>query len=231
MRLNLPVALLLNTQGLAKSYGASFLFRNVSLSIQEGDRVGLIGPNGSGKSTLLEILAQRREADSGEVSVRKGTRLAYLPQESQFAAGRNGAGGDSAVAEERAGLRRAEWQAREGETLGRAGFEDFDADAAALSGGWRKRLGIAEVLVQNPAIVLLDEPTNHLDLGGIEWLEKLLQNAPFASVIVSHDRYFLENVPTADCGVESGLSGWVVVRRGELQCVPGEESGVFACAG
>ena len=196
LEVTLPVALLLNTQGLAKSYGAAFLFRNVSLSIQEGDRVGLIGPNGSGKSTLLEILAQRREADAGEVSVRKGTRLAYLPQESQFAPGET----VRAVirrALERAGVPEAEWQAREGETLGRAGFEDFDADAAALSGGWRKRLGIAEVLVQNPAIVLLDEPTNHLDLGGIEWLEKLLQNAPFASVIVSHDRYFLENVPTA----------------------------------
>jgi ATP-binding cassette subfamily F protein uup len=196
LEVNLPVALLLNTQGLAKSYGASFLFRNVSLSIQEGDRVGLIGPNGSGKSTLLEILAQRREADSGEVSVRKGTRLAYLPQESQFAAGLT-VRGVIRAALSRAGVAEAEWQAREGETLGRAGFEDFDADAAALSGGWRKRLGIAEVLVQNPAIVLLDEPTNHLDLGGIEWLEKLLQNAPFASVIVSHDRYFLENVPTA----------------------------------
>lgn len=190
------MALLLNTQGLAKSYGAAFLFRNVSLSIQEGDRVGLIGPNGSGKSTLLEILAQRREPDAGEVAVRKGTRLAYLPQESQFAAGET-------VREvirrslKSGGIPEAEWQAREGETLGRAGFEDFDVEAATLSGGWRKRLGIAEVLVQNPGIVLLDEPTNHLDLGGIEWLEKLLQNAPFASVIVSHDRYFLENVPTA----------------------------------
>jgi len=194
LEVNLPVALLLNTQGLAKSYGAAFLFRNVSLSIQEGDRVGLIGPNGSGKSTLLEILAQRREADAGEVSVRKGTRLAYLPQESQFAAGVT-VRGVIRKALELAGVAEAEWQAREGETLGRAGFEDFDVDAAKLSGGWRKRLGIAEVLVQNPAIVLLDEPTNHLDLGGIEWLEKLLQNAPFASVIVSHDRYFLENVP------------------------------------
>ena len=91
----------------------------------------------------------------------------------------------------------SEWQAREGETLGRAGFENFDAEAASLSGGWRKRLAISEALVQNPDIVLFDEPTNHLDLAGIEWLEKLLQNAPFASVIVSHDRYFLENVPTA----------------------------------
>ncbi len=190
------MALLLNTQALAKSYGAAFLFRNVSLTIQEGDRVGLIGPNGSGKSTLLEILAQRREPDSGEVAMRKGTRLAYLPQDSQFTPGET----IRTVIRRAllsAGTPEAEWQAREGETLGRAGFEDFDADASTLSGGWRKRLAIAEVLVQAPSIVLLDEPTNHLDLGGIEWLEKLLENAPFASVIVSHDRYFLENVPTA----------------------------------
>ncbi len=190
------MALLLNTQALAKSYGAAFLFRDVSLSVREGDRIGLIGPNGSGKSTLLEILAQRREPDTGDVALRKGTRLAYLPQDSQFPPGET----IRAVIRRslrRAGIPESEWQAREGETLGRAGFEDFDAEAATLSGGWRKRLAISEALVQDPAIVLFDEPTNHLDLGGIEWLEKLLQNAPFASVIVSHDRYFLENVPTA----------------------------------
>jgi ATP-binding cassette subfamily F protein uup len=190
------VALLLNTQALAKSYGAAFLFRNVSLSVREGDRIGLIGPNGSGKSTLLEILAQRREPDTGEVALRKGTRLAYLPQDSQFPPGET----IRAVIRRslvQARIPESEWQAREGETLGRAGFEDFDAEAASLSGGWRKRLAISEALVQSPAIVLFDEPTNHLDLAGIAWLEMLLQNAPFASVIVSHDRYFLENVPTA----------------------------------
>jgi len=149
------VALLLNTQALAKSYGAAFLFRNVSLTIQEGDRVGLIGPNGSGKSTLLEILAQRREPDSGEVAMRKGTRLAYLPQDSQFTPGET-IRQVIRRALRTAGTPESEWQAREGETLGRAGFEDFDADASTLSGGWRKRLGIAEVLVQAPSIVLLD---------------------------------------------------------------------------
>ena len=190
------MALLLNTQAVSKSYGPAPLFKNVSLSIQEGDRLGLIGPNGSGKSTFLEILAQRREPDTGEVVLRKGTRLAYLSQDSQFAAGET----VRAVIQralERAGVPEQERQGREAETLGRTGFEDFDQEAAALSGGWRKRLAIAEVLVQDPAILLLDEPTNHLDLAGIEWLEQLLQNAPFASVVISHDRYFLENVTTS----------------------------------
>ncbi len=189
------MALLLNTNRITKSFGSAALFRNVSLSIQEGDRLGLIGPNGSGKSTLLQILAGRMEADSGDLVLRGGTRLVYVPQDSEFEAGES-------VREvmrralRSAGVVEAEWQAREAETLGRAGFRDFDAEAATLSGGWRKRLSIAEALVQKPEIVLLDEPTNHLDLAGIEWLEKSLQEAPFACVVVSHDRYFLENVPT-----------------------------------
>src|SRR5206468_535974 len=95
-----------------------------------------------------------------------------------------------------AAIPESEWESRTAETLGRAGFENFDVEAASLSGGWRKRLAIAEALVQGPDILLLDEPTNHLDLAGIEWLEDLLQQAQFAAVIVSHDRYFLENVAT-----------------------------------
>ena len=87
-----------------------------------------------------------------------------------------------------------ERQARFAETLGRAGFTEFDTPTAALSGGWRKRLAIAAALTEQPDILLLDEPTNHLDLGGIKWLEALLQSAAFACIVVSHDRYFLENV-------------------------------------
>jgi ATP-binding cassette subfamily F protein uup len=172
------------------------LFRNISLSIQDGDRLGLIGPNGSGKSTLLQMLAGIVEPDSGSVVLRKGIRLTYVAQDSQFAAGVTAreviqrALRISAVAE-------SEWAGREAETLGRAGFEDFEVREEDLSGGWRKRLAIAEALVQNPAILLLDEPTNHLDLAGIEWLENVLKDASFASVVISHDRYFLENVPTA----------------------------------
>ena len=157
--------------------------------------MGLIGPNGSGKSTLLQILAGKMEPDSGDVVLRGGTRLVYIPQDSHFEPG-DTIRGVMRRAMRSAGLPESEWQAREAETLGRAGFRDFDAEAGTLSGGWHKRLSIAEALVQKPEIVLLDEPTNHLDLAGIEWLEKLLQGASFACVIVSHDRYFLENVPT-----------------------------------
>src|ERR1700689_1270042 len=171
------------------------LFRNVSLSIQEGDRLGLNGPNGSGKSTLLQILAGHIEPDAGDLVLRGGTRLVYVPQDSQFQPGES-IRGVMRRALRSAGVPESDWQARESETMGRTGFKDFDAEAATLSGGWRKRLSIAEALVQNPDIVLLDEPTNHLDLAGIEWLEKFLQGAPFACVIISHDRYFLENVPT-----------------------------------
>jgi ATP-binding cassette subfamily F protein uup len=189
------VALLLNTNKISKSFGSAPLFRGVSLSIQEGDRLGLIGPNGSGKSTLLQILAGRIQSDSGDLVLRSGTRLAYVPQDSNFEPG-DTIRGVMRRAMRSVKLPESEWQAREAETLGRTGFRDFDAAAETLSGGWRKRLSIAEALVQKPGIVLLDEPTNHLDLAGIEWLEKTLQGAPFACVIVSHDRYFLENVPT-----------------------------------
>ncbi len=189
------MALLLNTNKISKSFGVAPLFRNVSLSIQEGDRLGLIGPNGSGKSTLLQILAGRIEPDSGDVVLRGNTRIVYVPQDSQVEAGET-VRGAMRRAMRSAGLAESGWQAREAETLGRAGFRDFDAETTTLSGGWRKRLSIAEALVRNPEIVLLDEPTNHLDLAGIEWLEKFLQGAQFACVIVSHDRYFLENVPT-----------------------------------
>src|SRR6202035_5039176 len=169
------------------------LFQNITCTVSEGDHIGLIGPNGSGKSTLLEILNGRVRPDSGDVAIRKGTRLSSVLQISEFATGETIRSViDKAL--DRAQAPGAERLSRIAEILGRAGFTDLDAAAATLSGGWRKRLAIVEALVQKPDILLLDEPTNHLDLAGIKWLETLLQNAQFASVVVSHDRYFLENV-------------------------------------
>jgi ATP-binding cassette subfamily F protein uup len=184
---------ILSAQGLSKRYGVAALFRNISFTVSEGDRIGVIGPNGSGKSTLLEILQGRVNPDTGDVAVRKGMRLGCVLQISEFAPGETIRSViDKAL--DRASVHESDRLARIAEILGRAGFSDMDVQAATLSGGWRKRLAIVEALVQKPDIFLLDEPTNHLDLAGIKWLESVLQAAPFACVVVSHDRYFLENV-------------------------------------
>jgi ABC transport system ATP-binding/permease protein len=184
---------IINAQGLSKRYGTAPLFQNISFTVSEGDRIGLIGPNGSGKSTLLEILHGRVKPDSGNVAIRKGTGLSCVSQISEFAAGETAYSViESAL--KKSGVPEADLAFRTAEALSRAGFEDYEIPTTTLSGGWKKRLAIAEALVQQPGILLLDEPTNHLDLAGIKWLETLLQNASFACVVVSHDRYFLENV-------------------------------------
>ena len=187
--------LILNAQSISKSFGATSLFREISFTVDEGDRIGLIGPNGSGKSTLLRILADQIEPDSGEVAARKYTRLSYVAQDSEFAP-EDTVRSIIQEALRRTGVPESEWEARLRETLGRAGFTDLETEAITFSGGWRKRLAIVEALVQKPDVLLLDEPTNHLDLAGIEWLEGVLASASFACVVISHDRYFLENVAT-----------------------------------
>ena len=183
---------ILNAQSVTKQFGATPLFKNISLTVEDGDRIGLIGPNGAGKSTLLAVLAGQVEPDSGELAVRKRARAAYVPQDSRFAAGLT----IRQVLEQALAAAHVNESEREGrlrELTGRAGFADLDAEAASLSGGWRKRLAITEAMVIEPEVMLLDEPTNHLDLAGIEWLEELLRSASFAAVTVSHDRYFLES--------------------------------------
>ncbi len=186
---------ILNAQGVSKRFGAVPLFEGISFPVSEADRIGLIGPNGAGKSTLLAVLAGEQEPDAGEVAVRKRARVGYILQESNFAPGVT-VRDVLAAALERAGTPEAEREGRLQETAGRVGFPRLTDEAASLSGGWRKRLAIAEAVVSQPDVLLLDEPTNHLDLAGIVWLEALLKSASFASVIVSHDRYFLENVAT-----------------------------------
>jgi len=186
---------LLSVMGAGKSFGAAPLFSNITVHISEGERLGLIGPNGSGKSTLLKIMAGLLEPDTGTRTLRKLTRIAYVPQEPEFAAGTT-AGRVLQEALPAHGMDEAERAAAVNVTLGRAGFADGAATVESLSGGWKRRLSIARELIRNPDVLLLDEPTNHLDLEGILWLEKLLEGTPFATVVVSHDRYFLENVAT-----------------------------------
>ena len=184
---------IVSAQGLSKRYGVDPLFRDISFIVGEGARVGVIGPNGSGKSTLLEILSGRVTPDTGDVAIRKGMRLSLVKQVSEFPAGETVQSVLDRAFDE-TGVGASERLARRAEILGRAGFDDPEVLAATLSGGWRKRLAIVDALVRKPDVLLLDEPTNHLDLAGIDWLEGVLRSASFACVVVSHDRYFLENV-------------------------------------
>lgn len=186
---------ILNAQGLTKAFGATALFREISFTVSDGDRIGLIGPNGAGKSTLLKVLAGDEDADAGDVAIRKRARVGYVKQESEFTAGLT-VRDVLEMALKRAHISEGEREGRLRETSGRIGFPSLEIEAAKLSGGWRKRLAIAEAVVTHPDVLLLDEPTNHLDLAGISWLEGLLNEADFACVLVSHDRYFLENTAT-----------------------------------
>jgi ABC transport system ATP-binding/permease protein len=189
----MPPTLLLSCDSIGKGFGAQPLFEGLSFGISEGDRVGLIGPNGSGKSTLLKILAGLEEPDTGNRSLRRGTRMGYVPQDPEFPPG----GSVEAVLVDALADDHAEDYEKDlriAVALNRAGFNDPAQPVDILSGGWRKRLAIVRELVKQPDVLLMDEPTNHLDVEGILWLEDLLQSEPLAYLVVSHDRYFLENV-------------------------------------
>jgi ATP-binding cassette subfamily F protein uup len=206
---------ILNAQSVSKQFGAKPLFKDISFTVGDGARIGLIGPNGAGKSTLLAMLAGQVEPDSGELAVRKRARAAYVPQDSRFAAGltiRQVLEAALAAAH----VNEAEREGRLRELAGRAGFESLDQEAAALSGGWRKRLAITEALVGEPEVMLLDEPTNHLDLSGIEWLEELLTSSSFAAVTVSHDRYFLESTSSEIIELNRVFAGGLLRVKGNF---------------
>jgi ATP-binding cassette subfamily F protein uup len=184
-------SLLISTHFTSKSYGAQPLFTDISLQIFDNDRLGLIGPNGAGKSTFLKILADMELADSGEISRKRNIHMIYLPQDDVL--------DPEKTMEEtlfHAIPKELEaWQVRKRrqEIMSIIGVDNTKQKVKTLSGGWRKRLAIGQALFQKPELLLMDEPTNHLDLEGILWLENLLKDAPFAFVLVSHDRFFLEN--------------------------------------
>ncbi len=177
-------------QKMTKAFGTKRLFHELTLGVSEKDRIGIIGPNGSGKSTLLRIFAGLEQPDQGRVTRRQHLRIAYIPQQAEFAPA-------STVAEEieraalASGLAARDCVARVQETLGRMGFAQGDQQVGPLSGGWKKRLAIACGYVQAPDVMLVDEPTNHLDLEGMRWLEQVMSQAPWPWVMVSHDRWFL----------------------------------------
>jgi len=193
------MANLLSCQSLSKSYGAQRLFKNIFLSINDNDRIGLIGPNGSGKSTLLKIICNQVDADEGKILIQRHVRTSYLAQTDIFDE-------EKSVAENLQqalaplDLEESEKYNRVHALLSRAEFPDTSVPVSVLSGGWRKRLSICRAFVVQPDILVMDEPTNHLDIEGILWLEKMLSGSspdrPSSVLLVSHDRRFLENTVT-----------------------------------
>jgi len=181
---------LLGIHSLSKAYGTQVLFEGISFTLSEGDRIGLLGPNGSGKSTLLKILVDEEQSDEGHVTRRKGLRLGYASQDPEFSS----MSLEDAAAQYVQGRDNISIRTRAHTLLSKAQFTDFSQNATTLSGGWKKRLDIVRALMDDPDLLFLDEPTNHLDLEGILWLERFLKRENINYVIVSHDRYFLENI-------------------------------------
>ncbi len=187
------MSLLLSCQTIGKTFSNRPLFTDITIGLNSGEKLGLIGPNGSGKSTLLRILSGEEKPDKGEVSRRRDVKAVYLPQEDRFDLR------STVLSVLTKTIENEPWEDYERSAeisivLGQVGFTDGGQTVETLSGGWRKRLALARALIQKPDLLLLDEPTNHLDLEGVLWLEDMLKNAPFAFLVVSHDRYFLENV-------------------------------------
>ena len=185
--------MLLTAENIYKNYGMRQLLDGVTLYLNEGDRIGLIGVNGTGKSTFLKVLAGIEEPDSGRVARDPNVQVSYLPQVPDM-------DDDLTVLEQVFAGHPSEFrQLNEYEakaTLTKLGITDFDQKIGELSGGQRKRVALATVFVHPADILILDEPTNHLDAEMVVWLEQKLSRFTGGLVMVTHDRYFLENVVT-----------------------------------
>ena len=184
---------LLTAENISKSFNSDkILFDNISLGINEGDKIGLIGINGTGKSTLLKILAGEEEADSGKLTKGNAVRIAYLPQNPEFD------DNESVISEVIKGKKaKNEFWDTEGEArslLAKFEIEDVEAKVGTLSGGQKKRAALVRTLLDDAEILILDEPTNHLDTAMSEWLEDYLKKMKQALFIITHDRYFLDRV-------------------------------------
>ena len=215
---------ILATEQVSHSFHDKWLFTNLHFALQKGDRVALVGINGTGKSTLLKILAEQIVSTEGKVVKERGIKIGFLSQEPSFngmetvndfiyssdneqqqliKAYENLLSSDKIdeqklveLTDKLSALEAWEYEYNIKTILNRLQISDFDQTIDSLSGGQRKRLSLAKLLIDEPDVYILDEPTNHLDIETIEWLEKLLTTGSKTVLLVTHDRYFLDNVCT-----------------------------------
>ena len=217
------MAALLQVENISKSYGYDPLFTNISFGLDEGDKVGLIAKNGTGKSTLLNLLAGVESPDGdGTIIYRNNLRIGYLPQSPEFESAKTVLevcleGSDEASVAVRAYERSLtsgdasamtnaiqamdnshawDYEARFKQILTQLKIDDFHQPVGELSGGQVKRVALAKILIDEPQFLILDEPTNHLDIDMIEWMENYLKRSTMTLLMVTHDRYFLDNICT-----------------------------------
>lgn len=214
------MAIDLQVENLSKRFGDLLLFSGVSFTVEERQRIGLIARNGKGKSTLLKMIAGEEPLDDGKVVMRAGVRLGYLEQEPSFSTSQpvieaclsrggekaaviaryekalSGEGNDNLeyLMGEMDRLDAWDYESRVKQVLSQLKIKDFAQPVNELSGGQKKRVALAAVLIEQPDIMILDEPTNHLDIEMVEWLEDYLSRIGCSLLMVTHDRYFLDNV-------------------------------------
>ncbi len=223
---------LLSAESVAKSYHDKWLFKDISLGISQGEKFALVGNNGAGKTTLLRILTGEIEPDIGKVSTRQGIRIGYLTQQPSVAPETavkeilfSDANDIARVVKEYEAciahpdadpdrmqrvlvqmeeLNAWDYEAKVHEIIERLGVPDLDKSFGELSGGQKKRIFLAQLLLLEPDLIIMDEPTNHLDLSAIEWLENYLQGTDITLIMVTHDRYFLDAVATEIIELDRG---------------------------
>ena len=180
----------LNLEHISKVYGDKVIFDDISCGIHQGDKIGIIGINGTGKTTFLRILAGLEEADEGQVITQNGLRITYLPQHPQFPEGA------TILSYVTQGQKEQSWnpETEAHMVLNKLGIEDHEEEIEHLSGGQKKRVALAAVLVNPTDVLILDEPTNHLDNEMASWLEDYLNRFKGVVIMVTHDRYFLDRV-------------------------------------
>jgi ABC transport system ATP-binding/permease protein len=222
----------LSAELVAKSFHDKWLFKDISIGIAQGEKFALVGNNGVGKSTLLKILTGEIAADAGKVSVRDGITIAHLTQqpsvdnalsvkdvlfneeneiarvvkEYEDCLAHPEVSGErmQAVLEKMEELEAWDYESKVHEVIGKLGVPDLDKKFGELSGGQRKRIFLAQLLLKEPDLIIMDEPTNHLDLTAIEWLENYLAGQQITLIMVTHDRYFLDNVATEILELDRG---------------------------